>query len=450
MKNNKKFLLIILGVILICGGIITAAAVNIDKIMMRLSPQTYISYMAMNTSSKIKEELEMIDEAMPHIPELSDSHMLTINFDSSKHKLRLTEDFNDEKPSVVFNGIYNGTDFDGYINNEETAVCLPSLLDVYFTFSTKNFGDDFINSGGNKLFPIGITEGMDLTLPSEKSDDDIISTSQLINLGKILISDVEIHHDAGDDYFLILKGENVKQAALEFLNILSSNQSFNNRLKPLNDSLQKDILNDAITSVQNAELDETIAVNYTQRKNYISRIKSDIRNGDTTFSINLDSNGARLLDDYSVSLKINANDTVVGIEYSESGNKMFRNEEKTDKRILNLMFGEDTALKLTSDFAIDQHNTAFNGNITVETPIFGDFKLNIPVEGQPIGGRTFDDSMMIKSQFINSDGETANISVELMPYGNLQPQNREKYPFKDLMSEDLSSLGEIIKMQKGA
>lgn len=450
MKSNKKFLLIILGVIFLCGSIITAAAINMDKIMMRLSPQMYISYMAMNTANKIKDELEMIDKAMPDMPELSDSHMLTVNFDSLKHKLKFTEDFNDEKPSVVFNGSYNDTNFDGYINNDETAISLPSLLDVYFTFSTQNFGDDFINGGGDKLFPIGITEGMDLTLPTEKSNDDIISNSQLINLGKILISDVEIHHDIGDDYFLILKGENVKQATLEFLNILSSNQRFNDRLKLLNDSLRTNILENAITTVQNAELDETIAISYTQKKNYISRIKSDIKNGDTTFSINADSKGARLLDNYSVSVKINTNDAIVGIEYSESGNKMFKDEEKTDKRILSLIFGEDTAIKMTSDFTLDKHNTAFNGNITVETPIFGDFKLNIPVEGQPIGGRTFDDSMMAKSEFTNSDGETVNISVELMPYGNLQPENREKYPFRDLMSEDLSSLTEIINMQKGA
>ena len=71
---KKKTLTIIFAVIVICGGIAAAAVVNLDRIMMAVSPELYISYRALNTANEIKKERSMIKDAMPDLRRLSDSH----------------------------------------------------------------------------------------------------------------------------------------------------------------------------------------------------------------------------------------------------------------------------------------------------------------------------------------------------------------------------------------
>ena len=133
---SKKTLIIILSVIAVFGAVVTAAIVNADKLMMTFSPEMYIGYRALNTIKQIENEQEMIDEALPDLRDLSDSHNLSAKINLNDKSISFTEDFNEDTPSVVFNGNYDSIDFDGYINNSETGLCLPSLLDIYFTFST--------------------------------------------------------------------------------------------------------------------------------------------------------------------------------------------------------------------------------------------------------------------------------------------------------------------------
>ena len=454
MNNKKRFFIIAAVSVLLCAGLVAAAAFNVDAILRKFSPELYLGYMAVNTMEKIEQEKEMIEEAIPEIRSLSDSHMMTLVLDTEKHKLKLTEDYNDDKPSVVFNGDYNGTAFEGYINNSETAVSLPDLLNVYFTFSTPNFGDEYIEGGGNELFPIGIPKGLDLTLPSD-NDGDIIKKSELINIGKTLADGAEITHDEGDDYFLLLKSENVKRAFKMLADSIKGGVGFsalNSRISSVSGiSLENDILNAAVSAVEGADWGDTLAVEYTQRKNYISRIKADIKTGESVTSVLLEGRGARLLEDYTVSVMSETNSSKIGFEFNENGSRMFKNEEKEDKKELKIIFGGEELLRLSSEMRFDKSNTSADGKISVKSSLDEDFGLSANIRAVPAdGGR--DDDAWERGVKLNADGFTVNgketaggLSAEIYDISNMQINEREKFPFKDLKLGSLNELSELIK-----
>ena len=342
---SKKTLIIILSVIAVFGAVVTAAIVNADKIMMTFSPEMYIGYRALNTIKQIENEQEMIDEALPDLRDLSDSHNLSAKINLNDKSISFTEDFNEDTPSVVFNGNYDSIDFDGYINNSETGLCLPSLLDIYFTFSTQNFGTEFVQGGGNDLFPIGITEGLNLTLPSDKDDDDILKDSQLLSIAKTIIADAQINHESGDDYFLILKTDNVKSALKSLTQTLKDSPALINSFSRIEDIAGisiTELADTLIASIDNMNLGDTIAVGYTERRNHVSRIETTLTDGNTSLTLSWKANNdVRLLEDYTISLMTEAGGSKIGIEYNENGNRFFKYEEKQDNKALKVIFGNE-------------------------------------------------------------------------------------------------------------
>ena len=434
---KKKTLIIILTIIVVCGAIITAAAVNADKIMMRFSPEMYISYRALNTIKQIENEQEMIDGALPELRDLSDDHNLSAKINLNDKAIAFTEDYNEDAPSMIFNGSYDGIDFDGYINNTETGLCFPSLLDIYFTFSTENFGAEFVQGGGNKLLPIGITEGLNLTLPSDKdSDPDIIKDSQMLSIAKTVISDAEINHDTGDDYFLILKTENVKSALKSFAEILKNNPALTGKFSRIESiaGITFSELVDALTaSIDSMSLGDTIAIGYTERRNHVSRIEAMLTDGNTNVTLLWKAeNEIRLLEDYTVSLMTEADGSKVGIEYHENGSRFFQHEEKQNNKSLKIIFGNEELFKLALNLNYDR-----SGRVLTGTASANEFTADL-------NGTIDNENMMIKIENIMSGEENiGSAELSLTDSQNLQITKREKYPFKDLQLEDLSELLEL-------
>ena len=439
---RKKTLIIILTVIAVCGAIIAAAAMNADKIMMRFSPEMYISYRAMNTIKQIEKEQEMIDEALPDLRDLSDSHNLSAKINLNDKAISFTEDYNEDIPSVVFYGNYDSIDFDGYITNNETAICMPSLLDVYFTFSTKNFGTELMQGGGDILLPVEVPEGFDLTLPDDNNEkDDIISDRQLLNIARSLIKEAEINHDSSDDYYLILKSENVKSALKNLAQELKNSPEIERRFNMLQKTTgmsASELIDSISASVESMELGDTIAVGYTERKNYVSRLEATLKDGDMSLTLSWNTqNKARLLEDYSVSVMTESNGSKVGIEYRESGSKFFKDEEKQDNRSVKVIFGNEEILNLGMELNYDKFGKALTGrawanNLTAD--------LNGTIEKE---------NMNVNIENIMSGDENiGSASLGLTDIQHLQIKEKEKYPFKDLQLEDMAGLIELKGAQQ--
>lgn len=449
MNKLKKPLIIAAAIIIVCGAVITTAALNMDRILMRVSPELYLSYIAVNTADELSKENAMIKKAMPDMPRLSESHMLVLNIDTGDHKISFTEDYNKETPSVVFNGEYDEIYFDGYINNTETALCLPSLLDVYFTFSTQNFGDEFNDGGGNDLLPVGIMRGMDLTLPTA-DNSKILSMNQLIEFARTASADAEIRHDSGDDYFLILKGDNVKTSLRNLTEALFASEVFINRFERVGkifdidtDSLKEQV----ISYIDSMAIGETLAVKYTQTKNYVSMIETDIPFPDSTLKLCADSQGARLLDDYTLSAVSESNGSKIGFEYSRRGNRMFEDEEKTDTINLKMITGTEPVLEFTSDISFDKNNSGFSGSFELTRRFIDVSVLSADISGKPVIDRDWASGVYTEITNIQDNGSSipGTFSASLTPPGNLQPVERDKYPFKDLDLNDMSSLLELMQ-----
>lgn len=449
MTKLKKPLIIAAAIIAVCGAVIAAAAVNMDKILMRLSPELYLSYIAVNTINELDNELAMIDEAMPDIPKLSESHSLVFTLDTEDTQLSLTEDYNKDAPSVVFNGIYNDINFDGYINNTETALCLPSLLDVYFTFSTQDFGNEFVDGGGNELLPIPVPRGLDLTLPAGNNSVAILSRGQLAGFARTISEDAEIRHDSGDDYFLILRGENVKTALRDLVTAMLANDAFKQRLERIDN-----ILNIGLGSygeyllslIDSMEPGETLAVRYTQTKNYVSRIEAELPFPDSTLTLLADSRGARLLDDYTLSMTADFDGMKVGLEYSRQGNRMFADEEKTDAAELKVIFGSEELMRFGYETVFDKNNTGFSGSFDMLTNFIGTSELSGDFSGTPAVDRDWSSGMYMDiTNIVDSGGSPGTCSVQLMQPMNLQTAERDRYPFSELNLDDISSLLELMQ-----
>lgn len=447
MSDRKRIFLIIAAIVVVCGGIVGAAALNMDKILRRVSPELYLSYMAVNTIHEIENERAMIADAMPDRIKLSDSYSMTVKLDSEKQKLDLTEDYNADTPSAVFSGDYNGTELEGYINNTETGLCLPNLLDVYFTFSTKDFGDEFVDGGGEKLLPIGIPRGLDLTLPQKRKNEEVLGEAKAVSLAKTLIQDAEIRHDSGDQYFLILKSEYAKTAAKDFVSAVLSSEKYKDvvdRIERFNDG--EDLEAKLTDAIDRAELGETLTVGYTQQKNYISRIQADVPCGDTTLAILFEGRGVRLLEDYTVSVISKSGDAKVGLELNGGGNRMFADEQKTDQKEWKLLFGDGEIASMRSDFSLDKNNTRFSGNISVNTQLFGTASFSAAIQGVPMDGHDMKNGWMADITDIKvGDSLWGSASVQIKPSEQLQPSDRKKYRFADLKLNDLKSLLDLMK-----
>ncbi len=449
MTKLKKPLIIAAAIIAVCGAVVAAAAFNIDKILMRISPELYLGYIAVNTMNELDSELAMIDEAMPDIPKLSESHSLGFTLDTEDTQLSLTEDYNKDAPSVVFTGICNDINFDGYINNTETALCLPSLLDVYFTFSTQDFGNEFVDGGGNNLLPIGVPRGLDLTLPSGNDSGEILSRGQLINFARTISEDAEIRHDSGDDYFLILRGENVKTALRDLVTAMLSSDILKQRLERIDNILNigLDSYGEYLLSlIDSMEPGETLAVKYTQTKNYVSRIEAELPFPDSTLTLLADSRGARLLDDYTISVISESGGSQVGIEYSRNGNRMFADEEKTDAVECRVIFGGEELLRLGYETVFDKNNTGFSGSFELLTNFLGTSEISGDLSGAPAVDRDWASGMYMDiTNIVDSGGSPGTCSVQLMQPMNLQTAERDKYPFSELNLDDISSLLELMQ-----
>lgn len=437
---KKKTLTIILAVIIICGGITAAAVANLDKIMMAVSPELYISYRALNTANEIKKELDMIDDALPELRSLSESHNAEFKLNTDKTDLTLTEDYNGSVPSVVFDGKYNGSDFDGYINNTETGIAVPSLMDVYFTFSTQNFGNEVTGAAISELLPTDGLSGLDLTLPSENDDDDIISDRQLVGYAKTMIKDVKINHNGDSDYFMILKTENVKEGLNGIINTLKASNALKSKLQfteKIFGITADELLNNLSDLISNAKTYDTIAVGYTECKNYISRLETNIKNGDMNIKLSWKaSNEVRLLEDYTLKAAADIDGSNVGIEYHENGNKFFKHEEKQDSREIKFIFGNKEIFKAAVNLEYDKSGQILKGTAKIN---------NISAQ---LSGSVDENSTFIKAENITSgDDFVGNMSLNIRDFQNLKAHDRKKYPFSEIKTEDFMSL--MMGLQKG-
>ncbi len=428
---KKKTLTIIFAVVIICGGIAAAAVANLDRIMMAVSPELYISYRALNTANEIKKERSMIKDALPELRRLSDSHNAEFELNTDKTSLKLTEDYNSEVPSAVFNGTYNGFDFDGYINNTETGIAVPSLMDVYFTFSTQNFGNEVTGAALSGLLPVDGLSGLDLTLPSSNGSDSIISERELAGYAKTMIKDAKINHDGGNDYFMILKTENVKEGLNGIINTVKSGGALKSKLQfteKIFGVTPDELLNNLSDIVNSAETGDTIAVGYTECKNYISRLETNIKNGDMNIKLSWKaSNEVRLLEDYTLKVSADSDGSEVGIEYHESGNKFFKQEEKQDSREIKFIFGNKEIFKASINLNYDK------------SQLSGTVKIN-DISAQ-LSGTADEKSTLIKAENIMSgDNSVGSFSLNIRDFQNVSAQDRKKYPFSEIKAADLLSL----------
>ncbi len=428
---KKKTLIIIFAVIVICGGIAAAAVVNLDRIMMAVSPELYISYRALNTANEIKKERSMIKDAMPDLRRLSDSHNAEFELNTGKTALKLTEDYNSEIPSAIFNGTYNGLDFDGYINNTETGIAVPSLMDVYFTFSTQNFGNEVTGTALSGLLPADSLSGLDLTLPSKNTGDSLISERELAGYAKTMIKDAKINHDGGNDYFMILKTENVKDGLNGIINTVKSNGALKMQFAEKIFGVAPDeLLNNLSDLINSAETGDTIAVGYTECKNYVSRLETNIKNGDMNIKLSWKaSNQVRLLEDYTLKASADSDGSEVGIEYHESGNKFFKQEEKQDSRKIRFIFGNKEIFKASINLNYDKSGQNIKGTARIND-----------ISAQ-LSGTADEKSTFIKAENIMSgDNSFGSFSLNIRDFQNIQAQDRKKYPFSEIKAEDLLSL----------
>ena len=445
----KRGIIIAAAVIAACGAAVAAAAMNTDKLLMRFAPELYLSYIAVNTVNELEAESELINKAMPAFPKLSESHKLTLDFDGEEREFSLTEEYNEEAPSVVFNGVYENTQFDGYINNTETGICLPELLDLYFTFSTENFGDEFNDSGAGELLPVSVPRGLSLTLPasSEEKAEELLTRSQLMSIGKKLAEGAKIRNDAGDDYFLILNGENVKAALSELVSALLGSEGFNSRLSRADAFLNigiSDFAEYARTLVENADFGETVTVGFTQTKNYASRVSVSLPFDGTNLNIELKSTGARLLDDYTIAVKAESGGSGIGFEYAQGGSRMFAGEEKNDTRTLKIIFGSEELLRAETDIRTDKNNTSLAGSFNITSRLSEDFGISAKLEGAPVSDRDFSSGLSLNIYDIDDGtGSRDKCTVQLTPPEGMRQPERDKYPFKDIPFDDIAVLARL-------
>lgn len=433
----------------VCAAAIIAAALNMDALLSRFAPELYLGYVAVNTANQITEEQAMIRSAMPEMPELSKSHTMSLELKTENHELSLTESYNRQTPSAVFNGTYNGIPFDGYINNSETGLCLPDLLDIYFTFSTQNFGDEFNDGGASSLLPVSIPRGTDLTLPGG-SGGAAVSPDRAVSIMRSLAEGAKLRHDSGDEYFLILKSENVNKALGELASAFFDSPSVSEKIS------RADRLFGTAFASAGEYIKQLIPAGSTENETVTARIKitngiaaafemSPVLADGSVLNVSAESRGARLLDDYTVSIVSESETSRIGAELMRSGSRMFADEEKTDSVRLKLFFGREELLDFASNISIDKNNTSFSGSVSIVSPASGSSIFSADIDGGPADGRSMLNGVTAEIKNINTGGSLGTCSVRLMPPSDMPIPEREKYPFRDVDIENMTSLLEIMR-----
>lgn len=444
MTPKKRFTPTIIVIAVLCVSAVAAAALNIDNILRRFSPEIYLSSRALNTFNELSREYSMIDDVLPKLKNLTESHHAKIEINGEKHRLSLEEDYNADLPSIYGSGIYNDLDFSGYITNSETGLSLPKFLDIYFTFSTTEFGDEFNSSSAATLVPLAVPPGIDLTLPKKSSSDNKqINTSEFIRIGKILLKDAQIRRKDGDDYYLILKSDNIKTAVSEGLTLISNTPDIQPNLKYAEDflgiSIKDDLLTPLSDTLQNADIGETVTAEFTECKNYISRFSTDIKSRGATTHISIDgSNTARLSEDCSVSIISEVDGSKIGLEYNQSGNRFFKDEDIEDNKELRIIFGDAELLNLKMETAYDAKNK-ISGKISLISEMFENMSLTFD-------GSYSDTGYTIAAQYRTSnESPVGTAAISVSEFQNQAIPEKQKFPFKDLNLSDLASLSEIGK-----
>lgn len=442
MKKKQKFLVCIILTIILSLCIIAAAIVNLDKIMIRFFPETYLSYMTLNTINKISSESELISSNMPSLKNIYDNHNSILKIDIPKYKLNINQAYDASVPVIYAKGTFNDIEFDGYINNSETGICIPKLSDIYFTFSTSKFGSEFASSTGKSLLPIPIPENLDLTLP-QVSNISPLHSADIINAVKILVTDSKINYNDDGSYSLILNSENAKLAAERILIILQSNNSFIKHFEPLKKfagiDITKDIIEPLGDMILTADIDQNIEARFNVKNGYCINWILDIPSNDSITHISLNfSDGDFLLDNYSASIMIENNGEMTGISYTDTGTKFLDSSNRSQNQQFEFVFGGNKALGLELNIKYDADNN-FDGYIDIESDFFETLKFCL-------NGKLNTDISEINAYKIECGENTVGSAyLAITDFEEINIPSKLKFPFKDLTAEDMVLAAGLIQ-----
>lgn len=445
--KKTNIIAIILSIITACAVLLVTAFLNADKILMNVSPKLYMGYLASNTAKKLEDELEKAEDAAPDFFELSDSHSMTFSGNINGNEIQFEECFDDEIPQIYINGSFTNQgknlDFISYINNDETGVCFPSLLDVYFTLPSKNLGEAFSNSMASQIIPITLPKGISADFLTEDSADAEDYAHSVAAAFTPLIEKAKIKSEGKGKYILTADGASYRTALSRSIDLLARKISYS--AKPL-EYLGADIsaYTDMLKSeIENAKLDDGAQINFTSKHSRINSVSTSFESesGKTEIKI-IASDGARLTDSIAFSIITESETGRFGFGIKNSGNRIYPKEGLSSDTELEIYFGDETALKLENSISYTPEYS-FTGNCRISAPIFANGAVSADYSG--VADKV---STELNIEEITANGESiGNAKISISDFTSMNVPQKDCIPINDISPENAKRIMDAYNRQ---
>ncbi|MDD6483005.1 MAG: hypothetical protein PUF72_00295 [Clostridiales bacterium] len=448
-KNKKNFLPELLGILSACAVVIVLVVFNIDLIMMRFAPKIYVSSMLAKTVKEIEGEQETVSSVYPRYRSIRDSNTTHINLSAGDKTADITALYNKTTPQLYASGTYDKIAFEGYIQEQETGICLPELMDVYFTLPTENFGEAYNNSLASRVLPFRVSDKMSLSLDILKESTGVDTHELYLCISNMLNEASLKKGSEKGEVLLSVNSQSFKNGMKEIVRLVKSSQSDGGGsalIKKLwGIDIDSSVLDTLLEEIDTLNTDETVTISMLQRNSHIVKIHTRINftdGGGTDILID-GSKSARLLDNYSASFDYETKSAKLNLEYSCEGNRFHAQEPLFANEKLKITLADIKVLELSRNETGSEEERS--GEISVKSEILG----NSDAEIEYTASITPQKDTINVSRFALNGTEKGSAVIEISDYTDIEVPKKEAYPLDKLDMSDFAELGKALIFQGG-
>lgn len=449
-NNDKKngFLPVLLGILTACAVIIALAVFNMDAIMLRFSPKIYISSLAAKTVKELNTENSKKDEVYPKYRSLLESNTLKLDGTFKDKAVSFTSNYSAQTPQIYASGEYDGIAFDGYIREDETGICLPKLMDVYFTLPTKSFGEEYNKSLAASFLPFRLSDKLSLSMDILQKQDTV-SAEKIYKAAAPLLDNISVKKGSEPGEILItIPSDKFKESAKGITSLYkdtfgqSGISAVISRICGVN--LSDSLFDVIISELDGLDTSDSVTISCIQRKSHIVKLhtKINIKGGGGIDILADSSSGVRMLDDMLFKLSYETDSSKIGISYECSGNFFYDNEDLYSEKSFTFDFGNSRLISLSHSEHGNKQNR--NGGLEISCDTLGAASVSLKYSSV----LNSDSDSISLSQLMLNGANILSADINVSDYEQVQIPSKQTYPLNELDAQDLPLLMNVLKEKK--